>query len=61
MVLVGHYSYKSGGPPVRAQATGDGIRYHKGTGFRVEPLILDTHSGKVYYDPPVQLHWRYDQ
>lgn len=52
MVLVGHYARKSGGPPVWAQATGDGIRYHKGTGFLVEPLILDIHCGKVYYDPP---------
>ncbi|XP_014556830.1 hypothetical protein COCVIDRAFT_26461 [Bipolaris victoriae FI3] len=52
MVLVGHYARKSGGPPVWAQATGDGIRYHKGTGFLVEPLILDIHCGKVYYEPP---------
>jgi hypothetical protein len=52
MVLVGHYSRRSGGPPVWAQATGEEIRYHQGTGIQVKPLLLDIHSSKVYYDPP---------
>ncbi|ENI10319.1 hypothetical protein COCC4DRAFT_46109 [Bipolaris maydis ATCC 48331] len=52
MVLTGHYHRKSSGPPVWAESTGEEIRYYKGTGCRVEPLIPDIQSGKVYYDPP---------
>jgi hypothetical protein len=52
MLLVGHYSFKSGGPPVWAHATGIYIRYYKGAGNQVSPLIGDIHTSKVYYDPP---------
>ncbi|KAI4623037.1 uncharacterized protein J4E87_006130 [Alternaria ethzedia] len=52
MLLVGHYSRKSGGPPVWAHATGERICYYSGSGTQVTPLVQDIHSSKVYYDPP---------
>ncbi|KAH6882854.1 hypothetical protein BKA58DRAFT_464762 [Alternaria rosae] len=52
MVRVGHYSFKSGGPPVWAEATGERIRYYSGAGVQVTPLVHNVHSSKVYYDPP---------
>jgi hypothetical protein len=52
MLLVGHFSFKSGGPPVWAEATGQRICYYSGTRFLVTPLIHDVQSSKVYYDPP---------
>jgi hypothetical protein len=52
MLLVGHYSRKSGGPPVWAHATGEKICYYSGAGTQVTPLVQDIHSSKVYYDSP---------
>lgn len=52
MLLVGHYSRKSGGPQVWAYATGENICYYSGAGTQVTPLVQDIHSSKVYYDPP---------
>jgi len=52
MLLVGHDTFKSGGPPVWAEATGERVRYYSGTGVQVTPLIHDVRSSKVYYDPP---------
>jgi hypothetical protein len=52
MLLVDHYSRKSGGPPVWAHADGAYIRYYSGNGLEVTPLVKDIHSFRVYYDPP---------
>ncbi|KAL1798579.1 hypothetical protein ACET3X_002616 [Alternaria dauci] len=55
MLLVGHYSRKSGGPPVWARATGESICYYSGSGIQVFPLVQDIHSSKIYYDPPFSI------
>ncbi|CAN9192930.1 unnamed protein product [Alternaria sp. RS040] len=55
MLLVGHYSRKSGGPPVWARATGERVCYYLGAGTQVNPLVQDIHSSKVYYDPPFSI------
>jgi len=55
MLLVGHYSRKSGGPPVWARATGERVCYYSGAGTQVNPLVQDIHSSKVYYDPPFSI------
>jgi hypothetical protein len=52
MLLVGHYSRKSGGPPVWAHADGTCIRHYSGAGVEVRPLVQDIHTSRVYYDPP---------
>jgi hypothetical protein len=55
MLLVGHYSRKSGGPPVWARATGERVCYYSGAGTQVNPLVQDIHSSKVYYGPPFSI------
>lgn len=55
MLLVGHYSRKSGGPPVWVRATGERVCYYSGAGTQVNLLVQDIHSSKVYYDPPFSI------
>ena len=51
MLLVSHHTFKSGGPPVWAEATGERVRDYSGMGVQVTPLIYDVCSSKVYHDP----------